>query len=43
MSEVVFKMLVIGDPKVGKTAFVARYCTREWLLNYKATIGGESA
>ena len=40
-TERVFKVLVIGEPKVGKTAFVARYCTKEWLTNYKATIGGE--
>ena len=40
MCESVFKVLVIGEPKVGKTAFVARYCTREWLSNYKTTIGG---
>ncbi len=41
MTESVFKVLVIGEPKVGKTAFVSRYCTREWLPNYKATIGGK--
>lgn len=39
-TERVFKVLMVGEPRVGKTAFVARYCTREWLPNYKATIGG---
>ena len=41
MCESVFKVLVIGEPGVGKTAFVARYCTKEWLANYKVTIGGK--
>lgn len=40
MSESVFKVLVIGDPKVGKTSMVARYCYRDWMPNYKATVGG---
>ena len=41
MCESVFEVLVIGEPAVGKTAFVARYCTKEWLTNYKVTIGGK--
>lgn len=40
MSESVFKVLVIGEPAVGKTSMVARYCYREWIENYKATVGG---
>ena len=41
MCESVFKVLVIGASAVGKTAFVARYCTKEWLANYKFTLGGK--
>ena len=40
MSESVFKVLVIGEPSVGKTSMVARYCYRDWIENYKATVGG---
>ena len=40
MSESVFKVLVIGEPCVGKTSMVARYCYRDWIENYKATVGG---
>ena len=35
-----FKVLIIGDPQVGKTSMVARYCYRDWMPNYKATVGG---
>lgn len=41
MCESVFKVLVVGDSGVGKTAMVARYCQNKWLANYKATLGGE--
>lgn len=41
MSETVFKVLIIGEPYVGKTSMVARYCYRDWIQNYKATVGGE--
>ena len=40
MCESVFKVLIIGDPQVGKTSMVARYCYRDWMPNYKATVGG---
>ena len=42
MCESVFKVLIIGDPQVGKTSMVARYCYRDWIPNYKATVGGEA-
>ena len=42
MCESVFKVLIIGDPQVGKTSMVARYCYRDWMPNYKATVGGEA-
>lgn len=42
MCESVFKVLVVGDSGVGKTAMVARYCHSKWLANYKATLGGEN-
>ena len=41
MCESVFKVLVIGDSSVGKTAMVARYCHNRWLAHYKVTLGGE--
>ena len=41
MCESVYKVLIIGDPQVGKTSMVARYCYRDWMPNYKATVGGE--
>ena len=40
MCESVFKVLVIGDSNVGKTAMVARYCHNKWLAHYKVTLGG---
>ena len=40
MCESVFKVLVVGDSSVGKTAMVARYCHNKWLANYKVTLGG---
>ncbi|XP_064400512.1 ras-related protein Rab-7L1-like [Halichondria panicea] len=43
MSESVFKVLVIGEPSVGKTSMVARYCYRDWIENYKATVGADYA
>ena len=41
MCESVFKVLVVGDSAVGKTAMVARYCHSRWLANYKVTLGGK--
>ncbi len=38
--ESVFKVVIVGEPKVGKTSFVSMYCHREWLGNYKPTTGG---
>ena len=42
MCESVFKVLVIGDSSVGKTAMVARYCHNRWLAQYKVTLGGNA-
>ena len=42
MCESVFKVLVIGDSSVGKTAMVARYCHNRWLPHYKVTLGGNA-
>ena len=41
MCESVFKLLIIGDSKVGKTSMVARYCYSKWIPTLKATVGGE--
>ena len=41
MCESVFKVLIVGDCSVGKTAMVARYCHNKWLANYKVTLGGK--
>lgn len=43
MCESVFKVLVIGEPTVGKTSMVSRYCCEKWLPNYKATVGADYA
>ena len=42
MTECSFKVLVVGDTKVGKTSMVMRYTSNKWLGNsVKPTIGGE--
>ena len=41
MCESVFKLLLIGDSGVGKTAMVGRYCYSKWMPNLKVTLGGE--
>lgn len=40
MTEVLFKVLIIGDPTVGKTSFVQRYVNNSFRRDYKMTIGG---
>lgn len=40
MTEVLFKVIVIGDPTVGKTSFVQRYVNDSFRRDYKGTIGG---
>ncbi|KAL3853525.1 hypothetical protein ACJMK2_017060 [Sinanodonta woodiana] len=43
MSEVLFKVLIIGDPTVGKTSFVQRYVNNSYRRDYKMTIGVDFA
>ena len=40
MAEILFKVLIIGDPTVGKTSFVHRYVNNIYKKDYKMTIGG---
>ncbi len=35
-----FKVLIIGDPRVGKSSFVKRYVQGVFANHYKTTIGG---
>ena len=42
MTEVLFKVLIIGDPTVGKTSFVQRYVNNLFRRDYKMTIGGKN-
>ncbi len=37
---VILKVLIIGDPCVGKTSYVQRYINGTFHRNYKGTIGG---
>ncbi|XP_064604981.1 ras-related protein Rab-7L1-like [Liolophura sinensis] len=43
MTEVLFKVIVIGDPTVGKTSFVQRYVNDSFRRDYKGTIGVDFA
>lgn len=40
MTEVLFKVIIIGDPSVGKTSFVQKYVSDTFRRDYKMTIGG---
>lgn len=42
MSEVLFKVLIIGDALVGKTSFVQKYVHGNSRREYKPTIGGKN-
>ena len=43
MSDLLFKVLIIGDATVGKTSFVQRYVHGVNRREYKPTIGGQYA
>lgn len=38
-----FKVLLIGDPNVGKTSFVQRYANDSFRQDYKGTVGVDFA
>jgi Ras-related protein Rab-7L1 len=38
-----FKVLLIGDPNVGKTSFVQRYANNAFSQDYKGTVGVDFA
>ena len=38
-----FKVLLIGDPNVGKTSFVQRYANDTFRQDYKGTVGVDFA
>ncbi|CAH1783502.1 unnamed protein product [Owenia fusiformis] len=43
VSEKLFKIIIIGDPTVGKTSFVQRYVNETYRRDYKGTIGVDFA
>jgi len=43
MPEKLFKVIIIGDPTVGKTAFVKRYVQNAFTRQYKGTVGVDFA
>ncbi|GFN76191.1 ras-related protein rab-7l1-like [Plakobranchus ocellatus] len=43
MTEVLFKVIIIGDPTVGKTSFVQKYVNDSFRGDYKMTIGVDFA
>ncbi|PNF22209.1 Ras-related protein Rab-7L1, partial [Cryptotermes secundus] len=42
-TEKVFKVLIVGDPSVGKTSFVQRYVYNTFNRHYKGTVGVDFA
>lgn len=43
MSEKLFKVIIIGDPTVGKTSYVQRYVQDSFKRDYKGTVGVDFA
>jgi Ras-related protein Rab-7L1 len=41
--EKLFKVIIIGDPTVGKTSFVQRYVQNSYKRDYKGTVGVDFA
>ena len=42
MTEYLYKVIVIGNQDVGKTAFLDRYVNNTFNANYKKTLGGKT-
>jgi Ras-related protein Rab-7L1 len=42
-TEKVFKVLIVGNPSVGKTSFVQRYVYNTFNTHYKGTVGVDFA
>ena len=40
MAEYLYKVIVIGNPEVGKTALLDRYINNKFVGQYKKTLGG---
>ena len=38
-----YKVILVGDPAVGKTAFVRRFVTNQFDTGYRATMGGKQS
>jgi len=38
-SDVIVKIVIIGDSGVGKTNILVRFCDNDFKINYSATIG----
>lgn len=43
MQERLFKIIIIGDPTVGKTSYVQRYVQNTFRKDYKGTVGVDFA
>ena len=39
MEKIIYKILLLGDPGVGKTALITRYIDNRFITDYKATLG----
>lgn len=39
MEKSIYKIVVLGDPRVGKTSLIIRYVDDKFEVNYKATLG----
>ena len=42
-NEKLFKVIIIGDPGVGKTSFIRRYVQNAYRADYRATVGVDFA
>ncbi len=39
MEKIIYKILLLGDPGVGKTALITQYIDNRFITDYKATLG----